>query len=281
MFRLAVAQINTVLGDKSRNLNHISDYSQIAKEKKSQIICFPELATTGYSPTILGKDYYKLSETQGGTTDLFFSELSNSLDLIIICGFIEKDNITGMIYNSAGIWIPGEKNFFGIYRKMHLFSDEKLWFSSGETLPVFDTKLGRLGVMICYDAGFPEVARTLALKKADMIFLLSAWREKDKHIWYINSSCRAVENAIHLAAVNRWGQEGDTLLFGGSQIIGPKGDVLSSASENGENIIYHDIDINIQDEVRKTTPYLDDRRPECYTSLVKSAESKVPLESEK
>lgn len=270
MLKIALAQTNAVLGDKVKNLIHLEEICNKAKENNSQIICFPELATTGYSPSILGKYLYSLSESHGENTDMLFAWLSKTLDLIIICGFIEKNNTTGEIYNSAGIWVPEEKNWLGVFRKMHLTHDDKKWFTSGENLPVFDTKICRIGVMICYDAGFPEVARSLALKNADIIFLLSAWPEKDKDIWYINTPCRAIENTIHLAAVNRWGQEGKTKLFGGSQIVGPRGQIFARASETGEDIIYHEIALDLQTKTRISSTYLNDRKPDCYTSIVQS-----------
>lgn len=264
VIRIGLAQTNAVLGDKESNIYCLEQYCHKANQNNAQIICFPELATTGYSPAKLGKDFYALSESRGEQMDLLFSRLATTLNITIVCGFIERDESTGKIYNSAGVWVPGENSWIGTFRKIHLINDEKPWFTPGDQLPVFDTKICRIGVMICYDAGFPEVSRILTLKNAEILFLLSAWPEKDKDLWYINGPCRALENSIHLGAVNRWGKEEDDLLFGGSQILGPRGQVLAKAPENSESIIYYDINFDLQVNTRKLIPYLVDRRPEIY-----------------
>lgn len=264
MIRVSIAQTDAILGVKDKNLQRLESYCYKAKENNIQIICFSELATTGYSPALLGKQYHSLSETKNEKTDTLFTQLSSKLNLIIICGFIERDDTTGKIYNSAGIWIPNRKNWLGVYRKIHLMHDEKLWFTSGDSLPIFDIGICRIGVMICYDAGFPEVARILATKNADILFMPSAWSEQDKDLWYINTHCRALENTIHLVAVNRCGNEGNTNLFGGSQVISPRGQMLANASETGEDFIYYKIDLNMQREKRKSLRYLTDRKTD-YT----------------
>lgn len=222
---------------------------------------FPELATTGYSPSLLGEQYYSLSETENEQTDKLFSQLSSKLNLVIICGFIERDDTTGKIYNSAGIWIPNRENWLAVYRKMHLFDNEKRWFTPGDSLPVFDIGICRIGIMICYDAGFPEVARILATKQADILFMPSAWLKQDKDIWYINTPCRALENTTHLVAVNRWGNKGDMNLFGGSRIIDPRGRVIANASEKAEDTLCYEIDLTMQKEIRKSLKYLTDKKP--------------------
>lgn len=264
MFKIALVQTDAYLGEKRRNLERLRQFCQTAKKEGAQVVCFPELATTGYAPTLLGHEYHALSEARHEETDRMFSALATALEMIVICGFIERDAQTDAVYNAAGVWLPGQASWLGIFRKMHLIQDEKRWFTPGQHLPVFDTPVGRIGGMICYDAGFPEVARCLTLKQADILVLLSAWPEKDKDIWYINGPCRALENTVYLAAVNRWGREGDCQLFGGSQILNPRGQVMARATEQGEQILYHTLDGRLQSAIRKTLPYLDDRQPDLY-----------------
>ncbi|MFS1540010.1 MAG: nitrilase-related carbon-nitrogen hydrolase [Candidatus Phlomobacter fragariae] len=267
MIKVSIAQTDAILGDKNKNLQCLENYCDKAKENNAQIICFPELATTGYSPSLLGEQYYSLSETKNEQTDKLFSQLSSKLNLVIICGFIERDDTTGKIYNSAGIWIPNRKNWLAVYRKMHLIDDEKLWFTPGDSLPVFDVGICRIGIMICYDAGFPEVARILATKKADILFMPSAWSEQDKALWNINTPCRALENTTHLVAVNRWGNEGNINLFGGSQVIDPRGKIIAKVSEKAEDMIYYEIDLTMQKEIRKSLKYLTDKKT-SYTAYL-------------
>lgn len=264
MFKLALVQTDTYLGEKRKNLERLRQFCYTAKQEGAELICFPELATTGYAPTLLGQEYRALSETRQGETDRMFSALATELGVIIIFGFIKRDVQTNAVYNAAGVWLPGQESWLWVFRKMHLIQEEKRWFTPGQHLPVFDTPLGRIGGMICYDAGFPEVARCLTLKQADFLLLLSAWPEKDKDIWYINGPCRALENTVYLAAVNRWGREGDCQLFGGSQILNPRGQVMARATEHGEQILYHILDGQTQSAIRNTLPYLADRQPDYY-----------------
>lgn len=260
MIKICLAQIDTMLGDKEKNLRNIEHYCRQAKVAGAKIICLSELATTGYSPLLLGKKYHSLGEKKYEKTDTFFTQLSTELNLVIICGFVEKDDISHKIYNSAGVWVPHRQSWLGVYRKLHLMPDEKPWFEAGNTLPVFDIGICRIGIMICYDVGFPEVARALTVKDADILFMPSAWSEHDRDIWHIHTSCRALENTVHLIAVNRWGQEGRYQLFGGSRVVGPRGQVLVEATEGGEQSIYYSIDPNLQKETRESLFYLVDRK---------------------
>jgi predicted amidohydrolase len=105
--------------------------------------------------------------------------------------------------------------------------------------------IGTVGIMICYDMGFPETARFLTLQGAEIIFCPSAWRSEDRDIWNLNIPQRALENTVFLAAVNRFGQEGDDLyLFGGSKVCNPRGQVLAEIKEEKEAILYCEIDLN-------------------------------------
>ncbi|ASV34477.1 hydrolase [Candidatus Hamiltonella defensa] len=264
MLKIALSQISAILGDKEKNLFHIKSLCQKAADNKADFICFPEMATTGYTPALLGTKLWSLSEARGGETDVLFSQLANELNLIIVCGFVERGERVGQIYDSAGIWVPGYDSWRHVHRKIHLWGDEKKWFTEGNHCQVIETPFCRIGVMICYDIGFPEVARIFAMNNVDILFVPAAWPEYAINIWDINCAARALENGIHLVAVNHWGKEDEDLLFGGSQIISPEGSRIIRASENREDLVFGYIDFSLQAKTRLTLPYLKDMRVKFY-----------------
>lgn len=270
--RIALAQTNAVLGDKQANLQRMEYYCHRAAEQNAKLICFPELATTGYRQDLLDTRLWDLSETLDGETSRLFSKLSHSLDITIVSGFIERGSYFGQVYNSAAVWVPTASGVSGVFRKVHAFGSEKQWFTSGNSYPVFDTPIGRIGIMICYDMGFSEVARILTLHGAELLLAPSAWCVQDSDVWDINIACRALENGIHVAGVNRWGHEEDLHLFGGSKVAGPRGQTLVSASTSDEELLICDIDFQAQAHTRLRVPYLKDRRPDTYYSLVDNEE---------
>lgn len=265
LIRIALAQIDTLLGNKEKNLLKIESLCCEAAANNIDIICFPELATTGYSPDLLYTRLWSLSESVGGETDILLSELSTRLNLTIICGFIERGKLSGEIFNSAGVWIPNNKDCFNPFRKIHLINSERMWFTQGMEVTLFNTPKCRIGIMICHDGGFPELARILALKGADILFLPAAWHKEGKDIWMINCASRALENGIHLAAVNRYGREKDLHFFGGSQLIGARGQPLKVASDNSEDLVFCEVDFDLQSKTRLETPYLRHRRTDIYS----------------
>lgn len=265
MLQIALAQIDTILGDKESNLLKIAKLCKEAASKNTDIICFPELATTGYSPELLGTELWSLSESKGEETDQLLSKLSTHLNLTIICGFIERGKILGKIFNSAGIWTPNNESWIGTFQKTHLVNHERSWFTAGKNIPIFDTPKCRIGLMICHDAGFPELARILTLQGADILFLPAVWHKENKDIWSINCASRALENGIHLVAVNRWGKEKDLNFFGGSQLIGARGQSLKVASYDDEDLAFCEVDFNLQAKSRLEIPYLRDRRTDIYS----------------
>lgn len=265
--KVALAQFDSDLGNKQNNLQRMKQLCQQAADKGAKLICFPELATTGYRSDLLSTKLWDLSDYAGNETYALFSELATNLNITIVSGFIERGSCLGEIYNSAGVWNPGCDDISGVFRKVHAFGIEKQWFGCGNSFPVFDTPIGKIGVMICYDMGFPEVARILTLQGADLLLAPSAWCIQDRDMWDINSACRALENGTHVLAVNRWGYEGDLHLFGGSKVLDSRGQVLCEAGCNGEALLIGEIDFLAQAHMRLSVPYLRDRKPQNYGVL--------------
>ncbi|MBS5130643.1 MAG: hypothetical protein KHZ01_09225 [Lachnospiraceae bacterium] len=132
---------------------------------------------------------------------------------------------------------------------------------------MFDTKYGKIGVMICYDAGFPETARVLTLKGAELIFMPSAWRIQDWDMWNLNIPQRALENTLYVAGVNRFGHEDDLYMFGNSKVADWRGRIIAESKEEKEEIVYAEIDLDQLTKARLDIHYLKDRRPDSYKLL--------------
>ncbi|MEQ5126808.1 hydrolase [Providencia sp. wls1943] len=270
--KVALAQFDSELGNKIGNLQRMAQLCEQAASQGAKLICFPELSTTGYRGDLLSTQLWDLSDFDGSETYCLFSQLASRLDITIVAGFAERGERLGEVYNSVGVWNPGCENISGVFRKVHAFGIEKQWFKSGDTFPVFDTPIGKIGVMICYDMGFPEVARILTLQGAELLIAPSAWCIQDRDMWNINTACRALENGTHLLAVNRWGHEEDLHLFGGSKIMGPRGQVLCEASCEQEQLLVGEIDFRLQAHTRLNVPYLRDRKPLDYGLLVQETQ---------
>lgn len=270
--KVALAQFDSELGNKTGNLQRMAQLCEQAASQGAKLICFPELATTGYRGDLLSTQLWDLSDFDGSETYRMFSQLASRLDITIVAGFAERGSRLGEVYNSVGVWNPGCENISGVFRKVHAFGIEKQWFKNGDTFPVFDTPIGKIGVMICYDMGFPEVARILTLQGAELLIAPSAWCIQDRDMWDINTACRALENGTHLLAVNRWGHEEDLHLFGGSKIMGPRGQVLCEASCEQEQLLVGEIDFRLQAYTRLNVPYLRDRKPLDYGLLVQETQ---------
>lgn len=265
--KVALAQFDSELGNKTNNLQRMAQLCQQAADSGAKLICFPELATTGYRGDLLTTKLWDLSDSIGSETYRLFSELATRLNITIVSGFVERGEYLGDIYNSVGVWNPGCEGISGVFRKVHAFGLEKQWFGRGDSFPVFETPIGKIGIMICYDMGFPEVARILTLQGAELLLAPSAWCVQDRDVWDINSACRALENGTHLLAVNRWGHEEDLHLFGGSKVLGPRGQVLCEAGCEGEVLLIGEVDFLNQAHTRLKVPYLRDRKPQSYSVL--------------
>ncbi|MEW6108937.1 MAG: nitrilase-related carbon-nitrogen hydrolase [Nitrospirota bacterium] len=233
-------QFDPVFGDIKQNVNIVS---QIISSRKADLVVLPELFNTGYQ--FVSKNEVKdLSEKipSGFTTQKLIG-LSKKISAYIVAGIAERDGKT--FYNSA--ILTGPEGFIGTYRKTHLFFEEKLWFSSGDTgFRVWETPIGNIGIMICFDWFFPESARTLALKGADIIA-----HPANLVLPYCPDAMvtRCLENRVFAVTANRIGSEkrGDKKelkFIGSSEIVSPGGKTLTRASSDEEIFSVSEIDIS-------------------------------------
>lgn len=255
-------------------LKKAQDKVERAAQAGAQIICLPELFKTRYFPKHIGVDASTFAETVPGATTHIFSGLAKAHNVVIIVPLYEKTT-DGRFYNTAVV-IDADGTLYPPYHKVHIPQDpgffEKGYFYPGEGYRVFDTRHGRIAVLICFDQWFPEAARSVALDGAEIIFYPTAIghpggdepAEGDWHeAWELIQRSHAVANSVHIAAVNRSGLEENCRFFGGSFVCDAFGKILSKAGD-GEETVIASLDLSMNHTVQDSWGFFRNRRPETY-----------------
>jgi 5-aminopentanamidase len=261
---IGLFQFNPVFGDIEHN---VSNVIQKISSQKTDLIVLPELFSTGYQ-FISKEEVKELSEEiPSGFTTRKLAEFSKEKSVYIVAGLAEKHG--DFFYNSA--ILTGPEGFIGLYRKTHLFYEEKLWFSPGDTgFTVWETPIGKIGIMVCFDWFFPESARTLALKGADIIA-----HPSNLVLPYCPDAMvtRCLENRIFAVTANRTGAEqregkSELKFIGSSEIVSPKGDILCRASKENEEFIQAEINVSAarDKDLNSFNNIFNDRREDLYNS---------------
>jgi predicted amidohydrolase len=271
-FRIALAQISCEQGNKEKNLETIRENVAKAKREGAQLVIFPELSLTGY---VVRDQIYELAERIHGPSTRFVEELAKESKLHIIFGMPEaSEKAQATLYNSA--ILVGPKGVIGKYHKMYLPThsvfEEKRYFRPGYQVAVFDTKLGKIGLVICYDIYFPEVTRLTRLKGAQLIVCISASPGIRRSFFETLTTARAIENTAFLAYVNMAGIEDGLQFWGGSRMIGPGGRIIAQAKYDEEDFVVAEVDYADAKSVEAFVPTLRDLRPELFDKLKQSAE---------
>lgn len=212
VFKIALAQISCQQANKAENLTKIKKTVVRAKKQGAELVVFPELSLTGY---VVRDEIYELAERIPGPSTKTMEEVTKKNQIHLIFGMPEISNKTeATLHNSAVLM--GPDGFIGKYHKMYLpthsIFEEKRYFRPGYQTAVFDTELGKLGFIICYDIYFPEVTRLLRLKGAELIVCISASPGVRRTFFEVLTVARAIENTAFLAFVNLAGIE-DGLQF--------------------------------------------------------------------
>ncbi len=270
---VALTQISCKVGDRDFNIRKIERYVKQAKAKRVDLIVFPELALTGYTCRDL---VYEMAEAIPGPSVHQLEGIARNEKMHIVLGMLERSSKTkAALYNTAVL--IGPEGLIGKYQKMHLPThsvfEEKRYFRSGYSTPVFDTSLGRLGLAICYDVFFPEITRLLRLKGAQLVICISASPSVRRGFFEVLTKARALENTVFLAYVNLVGIEDGLQFWGGSRMIGPSGRILAQAKYDEEDMVVTNIDYSDMDRIGVFVPMLRDLRPELYDSLKEQAEN--------
>lgn len=260
---LSIAQMEVASGLPEENLSKADALVSEAAAKGSDLVCFPEMWTTGFN-------WETIKRTAGKHGDV----ISRVADLarryrIWINGSMPAPDEDGNIGNTS-VLISPEGMVAALYRKVHLFSQmgENKHIQPGNSLALADAPWGRTGLAVCYDIRFPELFRTYALRGACMTICPSAFPHPRLEHWKILIRARAIENQMYFIAVNRAGSEdlgpdGMVNYFGHSTIVDPWGDTVAEALED-EMLVTAEIDMDLVSEVRAGMQVLRDRRPELY-----------------
>lgn len=265
-FTAACVQMQSLLGKKQDNLSAMTEYVKKIKTERpdTQLILFPECANSGYECPEL---YGEMAEVYPNGESLeTMQKAAKENGVYVAFGFVEKEGAT--IYNSAAL-IDDKGELAGRYRKAHLVAGmEEESFSKGSEFPVFDTPMGKIGIMICWDSVFPEVARLLALHGAEVILVPEAVEKGIEAEWELALRARAFDNGVYILSCNHVGRDRELTYFGQSSAISPMGEVLCKL-DDAEGILYHEIDMDAVPECRDYFYMLRQRRPEVYTDLCK------------
>jgi beta-ureidopropionase len=255
---------------------HLPLIEKAAKEGV-KVLCFQEVFTQPYFCPSQDPKWYRAAEKipEGHTTQMMM-KLAKKHDMVIVVPIYEED-ITGVYYNTAAV-IDADGTYMGKYRKTHIPQVagfwEKYYFKPGfSDWPVFNTKYLKLGVYICYDRHFPEGWRALALNGAEYIVNPSATvAGLSEYLWKLEQPASAAANGCYIGAINRVGTEAPWNIgefYGQSYVVNPRGQIEACASRDKDELLVHEIDLDMVQKVRDTWQFFRDRRPETYDTLKK------------
>ena len=272
VIEVALAQISCMSGEKTENLKKIETNLMNAKRQGAELVVFPELSLTGYC---VRDQIHELAETIPGHSTNAVEKMAKRTGMYVVFGMPEIGEKMHEIYNTAVL--VGPEGLIGKYRKMHIpDAAEEGHFYPGYDASVFETSIGKLGLIICYDVFFPEVSRLTRLKGAELIVCVSASPKCDEDSPIDSQTfletlvaARAIENTAFIAYVNLAG-EGDGLRFwGGSRLVGPNGRVLARAKYDDEDLLVTVVDYAGIKSVQDFVPIFKDLRPELLDVLTK------------
>jgi len=273
--------------DAAENLRRAISGVEKAAGAGAAVVCLPELFRSPYFCQREDAASFDLAESVPGPTTEALGEVARKAGAVVIAPLFER-RAAGLYHNSAVV-IDTSGKIAGLYRKMHIPDDpayyEKFYFTPGDLgFVAFETSVGRLGVLICWDQWYPEAARLVALQGASIIFYPTAigWHPEEKEqfgaaqrdAWRTVQRAHAIANGLYVAAVNRVGLEkvagaaGQGIEFWGSSFFsGPFGVVVAEAPTDWESIVMGEVDLERLEEVRRNWPFLRDRRIDAYAGL--------------
>jgi N-carbamoylputrescine amidase len=259
-------------GAREQNLAHAERMiREAATEKKAQILLLPEVFHELFFITDLNSRHFEAAEPVPGPITDRISKLARELGAVIVAPIYESVD-RSVYYNSAAV-IDADGTLLGVYRKTHIPLNtifyEKLYFKPGNLgYPVFNTRFGKLGILICHDRHYPEGARALALNGAEILLVPSATPDKSLsvRVWEKELCAHAIFNEYFVAGLNRVGKEGNYVYYGRSVIFDPAGELLAQAGPD-EEILVADCDLDLITERRRAWQFYRDRRPDTYGIL--------------
>ena len=260
--KIAAAQIACVLGDFNANLRKIRDFTTLGKKSGAELVVFPEMVDTGYSMPVIQK--HARAWNNGATPEL--QKIAKENSIAIVAGISDRDG--GSIFN-AQVFVDPQGEVLAKYRKTHLVTapplDERICLLPGNDFVSCKVRKFTVGLSICYDLRFPEMARTLVVKHgANLIVNSSAWPVVRAEHLRILALARAVENQSYLIIANRVGTDDGVTFCGSSVIVDPGGKILAAASPDREELTHAEISEAVLADVRNRVPVFDHRRADLY-----------------
>ena len=263
-----VAEIQAAMFEK-----HIPFIEQ-AGEAGVQILCLQEIFNGPYFCPSQDARWYDAAEPIPGPSTEALAPFAEKYGMAMIVPLYERAQ-AGIYYNSAAV-LDADGTFLGTYRKNHLPHTsgfwEKYFFKPGNLgYPVFKTQHATIGVYICYDRHFPEGARLLGLNGAEGVFNPSATvAGLSQDLWKLEQPAHAVANGYYMGCINRVGEEAPWNIgkfYGNSYFVDPRGNFIAQGSEDNDELIVADMDLDMIEEVRRVWQFYRDRRPETYGDM--------------
>src|SRR5256714_10947060 len=260
--KIAGAQTSCVLGDFDANIRKIRDFGALAKKSGAELVVFPEMSDTGYSMPVIQNRARPWKD--GAVTEL--QKIAKENSIAIVAGISDREGES--IFN-AQVLVNARGEVLGKYRKTHLVTaaplDERVCLSPGNEFVARKIDNFQVGLSICYDLRFPEMARTLVVKHgANVIVNSSAWPVVRAEHLKILAVARAVENQSYVIIANRVGTDDGVTFCCSSLIVDPSGKTLGVASPDREELIAAEISVDVIAQVRNLVRVFDHRRPELY-----------------
>lgn len=277
------------IADTKKNIERLAENITDLAQRGAELVVLQELHNSLYFCQTEDVNNFDLAEPIPGPSTDFYGELARKLGIVLVTSLFEK-RAAGLYHNTAVV-IEKDGTIAGKYRKMHIPDDpayyEKFYFTPGDIgFHPIDTSVGRLGVLVCWDQWYPEAARLMALQGAEMLIYptaigyessdTEAEQQRQREAWTTVMRGHAVANGLPVIAVNRVGHESDPSeqtggiqFWGSSFVAGPQGELLYRASDNKEESVILNIDLDHSEQVRRWWPFLRDRRIDEYKDLTK------------
>jgi beta-ureidopropionase len=266
---VAIAEVQKAALDK--HLKFIDE----AGSKGVQILCLQEIFNGPYFCPGQDKRWYEAAEPVPGPTSEAVAKAAAKHGMAVVVPVYEREQ-AGVYYNTAAVY-DADGTYLGKYRKNHIPQTsgfwEKYFFRPGNLgYPTFQTRYAKIGVYICYDRHFPEGARLLGLNGAEIVFNPSATvAGLSQYLWKLEQPAHAVANGYFVGASNRVGTEAPWNIgkfYGSSYFVDPRGNFLAQGSEDQDELVVAEMDLDLIEEVRRTWQFYRDRRPETYGAMV-------------
>jgi N-carbamoylputrescine amidase len=279
--QVAVVQV-ACSHSKQENVQKTLDGLADAAARGAQVVCLQELFHGLYPCQTEDHAHFAEAEPIPGPTSQALADAAKRHHLVIVGSLFER-RAAGLYHNTAVVF-DADGSTTGVYRKMHIPDDpryyEKFYFTPGDLgFRSFATRVGQIGVCVCWDQWFPEAARLTALTGAQILFYPTAigWQpeEKDQYgtsqhqAWETMMRSHAIANGVFVAAANRVGIESDIQFWGASFIVDPYGNLLARAGHDAEETLIAECDLSLVDTARTHWPFLRDRRIDAYEGLLK------------